>query len=231
MTGAGVVRVDDGTVCTLLLNRPGKLNALDDRAFQELDEHLDDLERQGGRMSCVVVRGSGRAFCAGADLATVRPASPRTPIWKSRCLTRLARLPMPVVAAVHGHCVGGGLELVLAADLVLAEETTRFADAHSRRDLVPGWGLTQRLPRRIGPAAAQYLMFTGRTIDGAEAHRIGLVDVLAPDGQLDVALGGLVHDIARGSRTAHRAMKELVRNGLDLSLEDALALEHPRLEE
>lgn len=228
MNESRVVRLDENAVCTLLLNRPDKLNALDNEAFDELDGHLDDLESQGDRVNCVVLRGNGRAFCAGADLATTRPVSPETPIRKSRSLARLARLPMPVVAVVHGHCIGGGLELALAADLVLADETAQFADAHSRWGLVPAWGLTQRLPRKIGASAAKFLIFTGRRIDGAEAYRIGLVDLLAPSGHLDSALEQLLQDMAGGSRFTNREVKKLVRDGLDLTSDGGLALEHYR---
>ena len=130
-----VLRSDGGGLCTLLLNRPDKLNALDTTTFEELDAHLEALERNDGTVGCVVLRGAGRAFCAGADLnALANHASPPLPAaFKPRVVERLSQLRQPVIAAVHGVCFTGGLELALACDVLapagsLDEVVQRFAD-------------------------------------------------------------------------------------------------------
>src|SRR5688572_3697592 len=129
-----VLRSDIGGVCTLTLNRPTKLNALDTALFIQLDEHCRALEASTD-IGCVVLRGAGRSFCAGADLSAIgnQPAVP--PTFKPRVIERLSLLPMPVIAAIHGHCYTGGLELALAADMIVCMASARFADTHGK------WGL------------------------------------------------------------------------------------------
>ena len=226
MSEPRILREDRDHVVVLTLNRPDKLNALDTTAFDELGAHLDILEKL--TTSCLVIRGRGRAFCAGADLATASTAAADVPIAKSHLLTRMSELPFPVIAAVHGHCIGGGLELALAADLIVAEETASFADAHARWGLVPAWGLSQRLPRRIGQAGAKYMMFSGRAINTAEAHRLGLVDLVAEEGHLDEVVDALVDDITSRSGFSHREVKRLVDQAHDVPLLHGLAQEHYR---
>ena len=177
-------RADADGVCTLTLDRPEKLNALDMAAFEALDAHLAALEADAS-VGCVVLRGAGRGFCAGADLGELDGATERPPHYKPGVIERLARLPIPVIAAVHGVCFTGGLELVLACDFILADATAKFADTHGKWGLVASWGMSQRLPRRIGLAAAKRMMMTARTVEAAEAERLGLVDLLAPAGGLD----------------------------------------------
>jgi enoyl-CoA hydratase len=228
MTEQRVVRTDTGAVATLLLDRPEKLNALDTRAFDELEEHLDELDAAiaAGDVRVVVLRGAGRAFCAGADLATARAPVPGVPRRKSEVLQRLAALPLPVVAVVHGHCVGGGLELALAADLIVAADDASLSDAHARHDLVPAWGLTQRLPRRVGAARAKLMMFTCRAVDAAEAHRIGLVDLVAPTEELDGVVAALVADLTAVSTRTQAEVKALLTSTDGLPLVAGLAAEH-----
>ena len=167
-----VIRQDREGLCTLTLNRPEKLNALDTLAFQELDAHLAALEGEMDRIGCVLIRGAGRGFCAGADLDAIGKA-PVPPSFKPGVIERLQLLPQPVIAAIHGVCYTGGLELALACDFILADATARFADTHGVWGLVGGWGMTQRLPRRVGIQAAKRMMMTARPLDAdeAKAHR------------------------------------------------------------
>src|SRR5262247_2326993 len=117
-----VTRHDAGGVCTLTLDRPDKLNALDTAAFETLDAHLGALERDEGSVGCVVLRGAGKAFCAGADLKALGEATEKSPpAFKPRVIERLALLKQPVIAAVHGVCFTGGLELALACDFIVAD--------------------------------------------------------------------------------------------------------------
>lgn len=164
MNAARIRRCDSDGLCTLTLSRPEKLNALDTQTFLELDAHLAQLEHQTDSIGCIVLQGEGRAFCAGADLTALgvdADGSPVDPAFKPGVIDRLAALPQPVIAAVHGVCFAGGLELALACDFIVADASARFADTHGKWGLVAAWGLYQRLPRRIGTPRAQDLMMTG----------------------------------------------------------------------
>lgn len=222
-----VIRQDEGGLCTLTLNRPEKLNALDTQSLDELDAHLAALEKQEGTIGCVVLRGNGRGFCAGADLGAIGTA-PVPKNYKPRIVERLANLPQPLIAAVHGACFTGGLELALAADFILADATARFADTHGKWGLVGEWGMIQRLPRRIGLSAAKRMMMTARIVDAQEAEALGLVDVLAPEGALDGAVAELAGAILANSWHTNIATKRLMRETDGMSLADALSHEHFR---
>ena len=219
-----VIRHDAGGLCTLVLNRPEKLNALDTPAFEELDAHLAALEADTNRIGCVVVRGAGRAFCAGADLDAMGKV-PVAATFKPGVINRLERLPQPVIAAIHGVCYTGGLELALACDVVLADATARFADTHGKWGLVAAWGLSQRLKRRVGTPAAKRMMFTGRPMQASEAKDIGLIDILA-EGDLDSLVAAFVADILASSWHTNFAAKRLMRETDGMSLADGLRYEH-----
>jgi enoyl-CoA hydratase len=219
-----VTRHDEDGLCTLTLNRPDKLNALDTESFEALDAHLAALEGETDRIGCVVLRGAGRGFCSGADLAAIGKAPP-PPAFKPGVISRLGRLPQPVVAAVHGVCFTGGLELALACDFILAEATARFADTHGKWGLVGAWGIGQRLPRRIGTPAAKRMMMTARAVDAAEAKALGLVDLLAGEGELNVLVSGFVADVLANSWHTNFAVKRLMRETEGLPLTEGLAYE------
>lgn len=218
-----VLRHDAAGVCTLTLNRPDKHNALDTQMFMQLDSHLADLEGEGDAFGCVVVRGAGRSFCAGADLAALREGVVvPSPMFKPRVIERLASLPQPVIAAVHGHCYTGGLELALAADFILAADNATFADTHGKWGLVAGWGMTQRLPRRIGTVGAKRMMLTAKVFGAAAATQMGLVDEC---GDLDTILAEWLSRILGNSRHTNRHSKRLLRESEGMPLSSGLAHE------
>jgi enoyl-CoA hydratase len=221
-----VTRDDAAGVCTLTLDRPEKLNALDTAAFEALETHIDSLENDDGKVGCVVLRGAGRGFCAGADLNELGAPTGRLATFKPRVIERLGSLKQPVIAAVHGVCFTGGLELALACDFIVADASARFADTHGKWGLVGAWGISQRLPRRIGIAAAKRMMFTGCTVESAEAQTLGLVDVMAPAGQLDVMLKNLVDQVLANSWFSNFATKRLLIETDGMSLRAGLAHEH-----
>lgn len=205
-----VVRTDHGDWTELLLNRPEKLNALTVGMFARLREHVlaikDDVT-----VRCVVLRGAGRCFSAGHDLADIASGeSVPSPGWHSETLRMLEKLPQPVVAAVHGHCYTGALEVALAADFLVAADNARFGDTHAKWALVPVWGMSQRLPRRVGQAAAKRLMMTADTIDAAEAVRIGLAEYAVPFSSFDAEIGALATRITANSAFSHAAVKRLL---------------------
>ena len=218
-----VLRSDAGGVATLTLNRPDKRNALGVELFEALDNHLDDLERATEAVGVVVLRANGPIFSSGADLG--RQPKPPSRFFQTKTISRLAGLPQPVVAGVHGPCFTGGLELILAADLIVAAEGARFADTHGKWALVPGWGMTQRLPRRIGPAKAREMMFTGRSYDGRQAEAMGLANLCVRDDRFEAELDALVTDMVAQSWHSLRGYKRLLAEAEDMTLVAGLAHE------
>src|SRR5512137_1071229 len=177
-----VLREDRDGLATLILNRPDKLNALTVDLFAELGAHVDAIARQTDSVGVVMVRGAGRCFSAGNDLADIAAGRrPPRPHFQSEIVEKLANLPQPVISAVHGHCYTGGLELALAGDLIFAAESARFGDTHARWAMAPVWGMSQRLPRRVGTYKAREMMFTCKTYSGAEAAAMGLANFCVPD--------------------------------------------------
>ena len=162
-----VLRQDRDGVATLTLNRPEALNALNIALFTELREHVAAIAGQTDSVGCVVLRGEGRAFSAGNDLKALGDPAPE-PYYQAETIDMIEALPQPVIASVRGACYTGALELMLAADLCIAGESAIFCDSHGEWALTPLWGLTQRLPRRIGPLLAREMMYTARRVDAHE---------------------------------------------------------------
>jgi enoyl-CoA hydratase/carnithine racemase len=220
-----VLRADADGVCTLTLNRPDKLNAVTPALFIELRAHLDAIAADGSALGVIVLRGAGKSFCAGHDLAEVGAMDLAWLRHESRTLEMFAQLPQIVIAAVHGHCVTGGLELALAADWIVAAESARFADTHGKFGLVPMWGMSQRLPRRVGTARALELMVTCRRVDGREAERIGLANSCVADNQFEASLRALTRAIPANSRHSNSVNKRLVHDTDGMSLMQGMAHE------
>jgi len=221
-----VLREDRAGLCTLTLNRPEKLNAIDRDLFKEFARHVSDLERDGGQIGCIVLRGAGRAFCAGHDLEESGGGDSLG--WlRTEALTieKLSRLPQPVIASIHGYCMTAGLELVLAADILVAAESAVLADTHGKWGLVPGWGMSQRLPRRIGAGKALEMMLTSRRYSGREAAAMGLVNVCVPDADLDATVASFAADILENSWHSNSANKRLVYETDGLRLDEGIAHE------
>jgi cyclohexa-1,5-dienecarbonyl-CoA hydratase len=207
------VRVErDGRVATLWLDRPA-LNVLDLAALAALDDTLAGLAAEP-ELHVLVVRGAGpRAFSAGVSVNDhVGDRIPRALASFHSAVRRLRTLPAVTVAAVHGHCLGGGLELALACDLVVATTDSRFGLPEIQLGCYPPVAAAQ-LPRQIGPARALDLILTGRSFDAAEANRLGLLSRLADPEQLDATVGELVESLLRHSGVALRLAKRAVREG------------------
>lgn len=223
-----VLRKDEKGLCTLLLNRPEKLNALSMSAFRGLRAHVEDLERQFDEIGCVVLMGSGRCFSVGHDLGAidsgdeVREEMIR---FESETVESLANLPQPVITAVHGHCYTGALELALAGDIIIAARSARFADTHGKFALTPVWGMSQRLPRRVGAAKAKEMMFTARTYSGEEAAAMGLVNMCVPDEDFAAEIETLARSILANSRFTNRANKRLILHTDGMSLAEGIKYE------
>ena len=205
-----VIREDRDGLALLTLNRPEKLNALTVGVFEELRAHVLALYKDES-IGCVVLRGAGKCFSAGHDLADIAEGE-KIPSrgWHSETLRLLERLPKPVIAAVHGHCYTGALEVALAADFIIAAESAKFADTHAKWALTPIWGMSQRLPRRVGIATAKRLMFTSETVTAPDALRLGLVEAVFSDADFDAEIGKLARQILSNSHFSHAANKRLL---------------------
>lgn len=220
------LEVEDG-VAFLTLARPDALNALHGELLLEVGMALDLLEADPD-VRALVLAGEGRGFCAGADLAGFAdlddPFSGREASLSGQdVVNSLAALPFPVVAALHGFAVGGGLELTLACDLRVAAPGTRLGLPETTRGLIPGYGGTQRLPRLVGEAHALDLILTGRLVDSDEALAMGLVSRLADDPRSEAE--ALARAMMRNAPVALGLAKEAIVRGLDGTLAQGLEIE------
>ena len=220
----------ENAVATIRLNRPDALNALSLDLLDEFSSAVAEVSTDEG-IKALVVRGEGRAFCAGADLTYFENAFAAPdklhifPDRINRCLYQLEELPVPVIAVVHGFALAGGLELMLACDMTLATQDARIGDQHVNFGLMPGGGSTQRLPRRIGMQRAMELLTTGRWLSGVEAADWGLVLRAVPSEEMDQQLEELLAPLRTKSRPGLGWIKSVTLRGRDLSLRDGVALE------
>ncbi|SDX47558.1 Enoyl-CoA hydratase/carnithine racemase [Albimonas donghaensis] len=225
-----VLREDRDGLAILTLNRPDKLNALNLAMFRELRAHIEALATDDA-IGCVVLRGAGRCFCAGNDLGGIAAGGDAPPPgWQSETLRMLETLPRPVVAAVHGHCYTGALEVALAADFILAADDAKFGDTHAKWSLTPVWGMSQRLPRRVGVATAKRMMFTADTILADEALRIGLAEFVVPAADFDAEIEALARRLLAGSTFTQAAAKRLLDATDGMGLDEGLRHEWSKSE-
>ena len=222
-----VLREDKGGVATLTLNRPEKCNALTKAVFEALEEHVDAIAREVKTVGLVILRGAGGNFSAGYDMPEVLEyvRAHAKPHFNSEVIDKLANLPQPVISAVHGHCSTGALELALAADLIVAAESAQFSDAYARWGLTPIWGLSLRLPHRVGTAKAAEMMFTCRSYSGTQAHEMHLANFCFTDDQFESELSRLSADIIANSWYANQVSKRALIASDGLSLGDSHELE------
>jgi enoyl-CoA hydratase/carnithine racemase len=225
---APVLYAERDGVAWITLNRPDKLNALNATVFRLLGEALERLE-QSQQASVGVLTGSGRAFAAGADIEDYVGISVhryRGFMDVGRAVSdRIAALRKPVIAAVRGFALGGGFELVLACDLVVAAENARFGLPETKLGLSPGGGGTQRLPRLVGKTRAMELLISGRFLTADEACAWGIVNRVVPKEELEAAAAELASAVAAQSPSAVSVIKRIVREGADQPLATALTLE------
>ncbi len=216
-------------VATVTVNRPKQLNALDQETLKELSQAFEQAGRDPSVRALVVTGAGDKAFVAGADIAAMSrlgPAEAREfAALGHRVFAQLEALPIVTVAAVNGFALGGGCELTLACDLVYASERARFGQPEVNLGLVPGFGGTQRLTRRVGPMRAKELVLTGDLVDAHAAKAMGLcLDVVAPEQLLDHARAKARTVASRGP-VAVATAKRLIQQGADLPLAEANALE------
>ena len=222
-----VLRDDKDGAAVLTLNRPEKRNALTKDMFESLEEHIDSIARETRGIGVVILKGAGANFSAGYDMHEVleHVRAHAKPHFHSEVIQKLANLPQPVISAVQGHCSTGSLELALAADLIVAAESARFSDVYARWGLTPVWGLSLRLPHRIGRAKASEMMLTCRSYTGREALAMHLANFCFADEAFDAELARISSDILANSWYANQVNKRALIETDGLSLKDAHALE------
>lgn len=216
-------------IAVVTVNRPDKMNALNAAVFTELAEVAKQVA-QDDAVHGVILTGAGpKAFVAGADISELAAVNAREGEELARrgsaVFLAFERLTKPVIAAVNGFALGGGCELAMACHIRLAAPNARFGQPEVKLGLIPGYGGTVRLPRLIGRGRALELLLTGNIIDADEAYRIGLVNRVVPAESLLDGARALLRTIALQSPTAVRAVIETVDNGLDRTMDEALAEE------
>ncbi|MDG1115240.1 MAG: enoyl-CoA hydratase/isomerase family protein [Pseudomonadales bacterium] len=219
-----ILREDrDRGITILSLNRPDALNALSPALFVALRAEIDRIAQEVDSVGCVILRGEGRSFSAGNDLKAIQAGQkPPSAHFQAETLEAIERLPQPVIAAVQGHCYTGSLELALACDLMITGESAKLADTHGKWGMAPTWGMSQRLPRRIGLVKAKEMMFSGRTINGQEAVNLGIANLCVPDDDLLNAAIEMAESFTRNSWHTLRADKALINVGQNNFLNDGL---------
>jgi enoyl-CoA hydratase/carnithine racemase len=222
------VRVErDQAVATIRLDRP-PMNALNTVVQAELATAAEEVSADP-TIRAVILYGGEKVFAAGADIKELAEASYPQVAAGSRRLqdsfTAVARIGKPVVAAVTGYALGGGLELAMCADFRVAGEGARLGQPEILLGIIPGAGGTQRLPRLVGPARAKDIVFTGRMVTAAEALQIGLVDKVVPDTEVYQAARQLVARYETGPAIALRAAKQAIDSGLEVDLASGLEIE------
>lgn len=228
----GAIRLEiDGPIARLTIDRPAKLNTFTVAMARQLDDHCRDLDRDDAVRVVTIGAVGDRAFSAGSDVGLLDDLGTT---WQARnrrahgrdYIAPLLRLGKPVVAGIRGYCLGGGLEIALAADVRIASETATFGTPEIRLGWHAGSGNTTILPRLIGYGNAARWILTGDRFDAAEAHRVGLVQEVVPDAELEERVAAIAERIAANPPIAVQAAKHLIRLSQGTSVEQGLAWEN-----
>ncbi len=227
MAYENIIVTTDGAIGLIQLNRPKVLNALNGALMNELGDAVAAMDADAA-IRCIVIHGSERAFCAGADIDQMKTAQPLDMLqnaWINRNFERLRRVSKPIVAAVSGYCLGGGCELAMLCDIVIASESAQFGQPEISIGIIPGAGGTQRLPRAVGKSRAMEMILTGKFFSAREMEARGLVSrVVPPEAYLEEAKS-LARDIASKPPVAVRFAKQAVNKVYELPLTEGLEYE------
>ena len=216
-------------VATITLNRPEALNAFSKDVVAEVLTALEDIKADENVRVAVLTGAGEKAFSAGADIKamigmTALRARELSLMGEKLCVA-LESLEKPVIAAINGFALGGGLEVAMSCDLRIASETARVGQTEINIGLIPGWGGTQRLTRLVGVGKAKELVFTGRMIDAKTAEQLGIVNMVVPAEKFRETVKQFASDLAQKAPVALKVAKALISKGADIGLESALALE------
>ena len=223
-----VIREQEGRVALLTINRPDKLNALNQQVRDDMLGLLDQVEADDGVGAVVITGAVEKSFVAGADIGEFAGRTPfdqRQAMRSPRIFDVMASFPKPVIAMINGFCLGGGCELAASCDIRIASDRARFGQPEINLGLIPGGGGTQRLPRQIGLGQAMRLILSGEMIGAEEALRIGLVELLAPADELRRTTLELAAKIAAKSPLTLRVVKEAMRASQRMAVEEGVLYE------
>src|SRR5881296_2837964 len=216
-------------IATITINRPDKLNALNDQVMAELGDAADRIATEDAIKGAILTGAGPKAFVAGADIGDLAKQGPfdgkARALRGQAMLRRLETCGKPVIAAINGYALGGGCELAMACHLRIASDTARFGQPEVKLGIAPGYGGTQRLSRLVGKGRALALILTGEMIDAQEAHRIGLVNQVVPPAQLLPTAETVLRGILAMGPLAVRLALEAVDQGLEMTLDEGLLLE------
>jgi enoyl-CoA hydratase len=219
----------NGNLAIAAINRPEALNALNGTVLEELSQVVAEVENDA-EVRAFILTGEGRAFVAGADIGeqnALDVASARKfSQFGSSIFRRIEKLEIPTIAAVNGFCLGGGCELAMSFDIILASEKAKFGQPEVGLGITPGFSGTQRLPRRVGVAKAKELLFSGRMITAAEAEKIGLVNAVYPAEELMNATIEMAKSFTKNAPVAIKYVKASVDRGMQMDIDGGIALEN-----
>jgi enoyl-CoA hydratase len=222
-----LIEINEG-IATVTINRPQVLNALNTATLKELKDAFCSLD-EDPEVKVIILTGAGKAFVAGADISEMKPLNAirgrNFGLLGQSVFTFIENLSKPVIAAVNGFALGGGTELALSCDLIYASEKAKFGQPEVGLGVTPGFGGTQRLPRRVGMAMAKELIYSGKMIRANEAKEIGLANKVVPPEELMGAVMGLAQEIASKGQVSVRMSKAAINRGMDVDINSALAIE------
>ncbi|MDP3659834.1 enoyl-CoA hydratase [Phenylobacterium sp.] len=218
----------DGAVAILTLNRPEKLNALSGELRRALHHALHDLDADESCGAIILTGAGDRAFTAGMDLKEAAERRGQLAAPDENPAAAIDQCRKPIIVAVNGLCITGGMEIMLACDIIIASTNAKFADTHVRVGLLPGWGISQRLSRQVGPQRAKEISLSGNFFEAQRAFDLGLINRVVEPHELMPAALALAHDFASANRKVMLEYKRLIDDGFEMELKDALALELER---
>lgn len=227
MAFENIVVATEGPVGLVQLNRPKVRNALNGNLMDELAQALEDFDRRE-EIRCVIIHGNDQAFSAGADIDQMKSATPLVMLensWINRNFERIRKITKPIIAAVSGYCLGGGCELAMGCDMILASESAQFGQPEISIGIIPGAGGTQRLARAIGKSRAMEMILTGKFMNAREAELRGLVSKVVPAEVYLEEAKALARDIASRPPVAVRFAKQAVNKVYELPLGEGLEFE------
>lgn len=213
----------------ITINRPEVLNALNYQVLEEVNEALD-LATADENIKVLIITGNGRAFIAGADIATQAVMNPDEALrwgeYGSAIFRKLEQLPIPTIASINGFALGGGCELAMACDIMIASEKAKFGQPETSLGITPGFSGTQRLLRKVGKAKAKELIFTGDMIKADEALSIGLINKVVPHDELENETSAMAAKISKNAPVAIRYAKKTINQGAEVNIDSAIKIEN-----
>ena len=221
--------ITENKIAIVTISRPEALNALNTQVIAELEQTVEMIEKNSD-LSAMILTGEGRSFVAGADIGEQYPLDlSRGREWGQRgsaVMRRIEKLAIPTIAAVNGFALGGGCEIAMACDIILASEKAKFGQPEVGLGITPGFSGTQRLPRRVGAAMAKELIFSGKMISAVEAERIGLANHVYPADELMDKAMEMAEAFAKNAQIAVRYSKACIDRGMETGIDEGIAMEN-----